>query len=124
MEYCSNFRHDLEVGQLAEKALADILENKTIEVKNDLKAMKTGNLFIEFMSRGKKSGIDKTEADYWCFCIGDVFILLETKKLKELVEPLKGTAAERLGGDNNTSVGVLLPLIDLLSPRRKDTQCE
>lgn len=124
MEYCSNFRHDLEVGQLAEKALADILENKTIEVKNDLKAMKTGNLFIEFMSRGKKSGIDKTEADYWCFCIGDVFILLETTKLKELVEPLKGTAAERLGGDNNTSVGVLLPLIDLLSPRRKDTQCE
>ena len=124
MEYCSNFRHDLEVGQLAEKALADILENKTIEVKNDLKAMKTGNLFIEFMSRGKKSGIDKTEADIWCFCIGDVFILLETAKLKELVEPLKGTAAERLGGDNNTSVGVLLPLIDLLSPRRKDTQCE
>jgi len=124
MQYCSNFRHDLEVGQVAEKALADIIENKTVEVKNDLKAMDTGNLFIEFMSRGKKSGIDKTEADYWCFCVGDVYILLATAKVKELVEPLKGTSAERLGGDNNTSVGVLLPLIELLSLGRKDTQCE
>lgn len=100
----------MEVGQLAEKALADILEHKTVEVKNDLKALQTGNLFIEFMSRGKKSGIDRTEADYWCFAIGDVYILLSTEKLKELVEPLKGTKAERLGGDNNTSVGVLLPI--------------
>ena len=115
MEYCSNFRHDLEVGQLAEQALADILENKTVEVKNDLKAMTTGNLFIEFMSRGKPSGIDKTEADYWCFCVGDVFLLIETEKLKNLIEPLKNTNAERVGGDNNTSVGILLPLIKLLS---------
>ena len=119
MKFCANFRHDLEVGQMAEKALADIFENKTIEVKNDLKAIKTGNLFIEYMSRGKKSGIDKTEADFWCFLVGDVFILLATKKLKELVEPLKGTSAERLGGDNDTSVGVLLPLIELLSLGRK-----
>ncbi len=117
MDYCSNFRHDLEVGQVAEKALADIIENKTIEVKNDLKALKTGNLFIEFMSRGNKSGIDRTEADVWCFCIGNIFILITTEKLKELVEPLKGTAAERLGGDNNTSVGVLLPIIDLITGR-------
>ncbi len=122
MKYCSNFKHDLEVGQLAEQALADILENKTIEVKNDLKATKTGNLFIEFMSRGKKSGIDRTEADVWCFFIKDIFILIETKKLKELVEPLKGTSAERLGGDNDTSLGVLLPIIDLIIPKEVKTE--
>lgn len=115
MQYCSNFKHDLAVGQVAEKALADIIENKTIEVKNDLKATTTGNLYVEFMSRGKKSGIDKTEADFWCFVVGDVFILLPTKKLKELVEELKGTTAERLGGDNNTSVGVLLPFKKLFT---------
>ena len=122
MKYCSNFRHDLEVGQVAEKALADIIEHKTIEVKNDLKAIKTGNLFIEFMSRGKKSGIDRTEADVWCCCIGSIFILIETEKLRELIEPLKGTTAERLGGDNDTSVGVLLPIIDLILQRREDTE--
>ncbi len=53
MDFCSDFRHDLKIGQLAEKALADIIENKTVEVKNDLKASKTGNLFIEYHSRGK-----------------------------------------------------------------------
>ena len=120
MKHCSNFRYDLEVGQLAEKALADIFEHSTIEVKNDLKAVKTGNLFIEFMSRGKKSGIDKTEADFWCFYVNEVFMIVETKYLKELVEKLKGTSAERLGGDNNTSVGVLLPIIELLSPGSKE----
>lgn len=122
MKYCSNFKHDLEVGQLAENALADIIENKTIEVKNDLKAIKTGNLFIEFMSRGKKSGIDRTEADVWCFCIGNIFILIETKKLRKLVDPLKGTSAERLGGDNDTSLGVLLPIIDLIIPKEVKTE--
>lgn len=124
MKYCSNFKHDLEVGQLAEKALADIIENKTIEVKNDLKATQTGNLFIEFMSRGKKSGIDKTEADVWCFCVAKTYILIDTQDLRDIIEPLKGTNAERVGGDNNTSVGVLLPIVDLILKGDKHTQCE
>ena len=114
MYYCSNFRHDLEVGQLAENALADIFENSTIEVKNDLKASKTGNLFIEYMSRGKPSGITTTEADFWCFYVSDVFMIIPTDKLRLMVQKLKDTPAERLGGDNNTSMGVLLKITDLL----------
>jgi hypothetical protein len=51
--------------------------------------------------------------------VNEVFMIVETKYLKELVEQLKGTSAERLGGDNNTSVGVLLPIIKLLSPGSK-----
>jgi len=102
---------------MAEQKLAEIFETKKVEVKNDRKALKTGNLFIEFKSRGKASGIDKSEADYWCFAVGDIFILIALDKLKELVDKLKGTKAERLGGDNNTSVGVLLPLIDLIKHR-------
>ena len=38
MNYNSDFRHDLEVGQVSEKELGDIFENKTVEVKRDLKA--------------------------------------------------------------------------------------
>tara|TARA_Y100001938_G_C7813215_1_gene292935 strand:+ start:110 stop:472 length:363 start_codon:yes stop_codon:yes gene_type:complete len=120
MKYCNNFRHDLEVGQLAEKALAKVFENSTIEVKNDLKAPHTGNLFIEYMSRGKLSGISTTEADFWCFYVQDVFMIIPTDKLKEMVEELKDTDAERLGGDNDTSMGVLLKITDLLLIR-KDT---
>jgi len=36
MKHNNDFQHDLEVGQVKEKELADLLENKTIEVKRDL----------------------------------------------------------------------------------------
>lgn len=114
MEYKSDFEYDLKIGQLAEQKLGNAFENKTIEVKRDLKANETGNLFIEFESRGKPSGIDKSKADYWCFALKTVFILISSENLKALVEPLKGTDREKRGGDNNTSVGVLLKITDLL----------
>ena len=39
--------------------------NKQYEVKTDLMASKTGNLFIENIQFGKLSGIDVTIADYY-----------------------------------------------------------
>lgn len=110
MEYCSNFRFDLKVGQVAEEALAEIFENAKVEVKRDLKASTTGNLFIEYKSRGKDSGITTSEAEYWCFALEDVFIITKADYLKTLIEPLKNTKADVRGGDKNTSRGVLLPL--------------
>lgn len=114
MQYNSNFRYDLAVGKVAEEALGEIFENATVEVKTDFKAKTTGNLFIEFKSRGKDSGISTSEADYWCFKIANLFLLIATDDLRVLIEPLKGTTAERTGGDNNTSIGVLLPLNTLI----------
>ena len=119
MRFCSDFRHDLEIGQLAEKALADIIENKTVEVKNDLKALDTGNLFVEYFSRGKPSGICTTQADYWCFVIDDIYILIATEKLKEMLRPLYKTKSDIKGGDNNTSHGILLPIIKLFKRRNR-----
>jgi len=110
MNYNSDFRHDLEIGQVSEKELGDIFENKTVEVKRDLKARVTGNLYVEFMSRGKGSGIASSEADYWAFDIGDLFLIIKTDKLRDLIRPLLGTSAERKGGDDNTSLGLLVPL--------------
>lgn len=114
MEYNSDFRYDLKVGQVAEKALAEIFEGAKVEVKRDLRARSTGNLFVEYESRGKPSGIAISEADYWCFVVEETYIILPTALLKAVVEPLKGTDAERQGGDNNTSIGVLLCLSDLI----------
>ena len=119
MEYNSDFRYDLKVGQVAEQALAQIFEGKKVEVKRDRKARLTGNIFVEFESRGKPSGISTSEADYWCFVIEETFILITATRLKEIVEPLKGTDKERRGGDNNTSVGVLLRITDLINTQRK-----
>jgi hypothetical protein len=56
MEFKSNFEYDLVFGQEGEMSFAD-LTNKKIEVKRDRIAHKTGNIFIEYESRGKPSGI-------------------------------------------------------------------
>jgi hypothetical protein len=114
MDYRSDFEYDLKVGQVAEKELGEILENKTIEVKRDLLTAKTGNVFIEYSSRGKPSGIATTKSDFYCIVIEDTFIILPTKLLKKKGRPYLNTNRDVLGGDDNTSKGILLPVIDLI----------
>ena len=114
MNFNSDFKFDLEVGQVAEQELAFLL-GKKIEVKRDLAAHITKNVFIEYESRGKKSGIAKTEAEYYCIVIKDMsYILISTKRLKKLCRKYINTDRDRLGGDMNTSKGILLPINDLL----------
>jgi hypothetical protein len=38
MDYNADFSYDLAVGQMSEKALGDIFQNRKVEVKADLKA--------------------------------------------------------------------------------------
>ena len=114
MEHCNDFRYDLKVGQIAEKAVAEILENATVEVKRDLQWKNTGNVFIEYKSRGKKSGLAKSQADWWCFYLGSSVIFINTLDLKRKVTGYMGTSRDIVGGDNNTSKGVLLPVTELL----------
>lgn len=114
MDYNNDFKYDLKVGQIKEKELADILENKTIEVKNDLKATSTNNVFVEYFSRGKLSGVSTSEADFYCFAFGDTYHIIKTSKLKEICRKYLNTNRDVLGGDNNTSAGILLPINELL----------
>tara|TARA_R100001163_G_scaffold33968_1_gene26280 strand:- start:21532 stop:21882 length:351 start_codon:yes stop_codon:yes gene_type:complete len=110
MDFCSDFRFDLELGQVAEKQLADILSNEKIEVKRDMKASETGNIFIEYESRGKPSGIATTEARFYCIALNDLFIIIPTETLKDLVRPYLFTTRDVNGGDNNSSKGVIFPI--------------
>lgn len=113
MKYNNDFRHDLEVGQIGEKALGHLLMNKKIEVKTDFKAQSTGNVFVEYRSRGKNSGISTTEADYWCFIISKYqLILIDTDKLKDISRA--NWHKKTRGGDSNTSEGILIKTKDLL----------
>jgi hypothetical protein len=111
VEFNRDFRYDLKVGQMAESWLADILMSKTVEIKRDFKASRTGRVFVEFFSRGKPSGIDTTEADFWAFIIdGETVVILPTARLKELVQEAKDEGKIWKGGDSNTSQGVLIDL--------------
>ena len=115
MEYNSDFRYDLKVGQLHEKMLAGLLESKTIEVKRDFRASQTGKVFVEFFCRGKPSGISTTEADFWCFILdGETAIMLPTSKLEGLANKAADNNQVVCGGDNNLSHGVLIEVADLV----------
>ena len=113
MNYNNDFKYDLKVGQVKEKELGDVFSSSTIEMKYDLKALDTGNVYVEYWSRGKKSGISTTESDYYCFAFGDTFHLIRTEDLKSRCREFIGTDRDRRGGDNNTSKGILLPISKL-----------
>jgi hypothetical protein len=113
MDYNSDFKYDLKVGQIKEQELAEILTDKTIEVKHDLQAMETGNVYVEYKSRGKPSGLSVSEADYYCFCFGETYHLIKTELLKDRCRKYISTQRDIKGGDNNTSQGIILPITDL-----------
>jgi hypothetical protein len=114
MNFNSDFRYDLKIGVEFETKLYELL-GKTIEVKRDFKALNTGNIFIEYQSRGKLSGIATTQAKYWCYWLSDFhLILIETEELKKMCRIYLNTKRDVCGGDNNTSKGVLLPLTDFI----------
>tara|TARA_R110000803_G_scaffold205577_1_gene272352 strand:+ start:663 stop:1016 length:354 start_codon:yes stop_codon:yes gene_type:complete len=116
MKYNNDFKYDLIVGHIGEKYLNKILTKKKIEVKTDLQAGATGNIFIEYFSRGKKSGISTTESDWYCFVISnEKMILIETKELKEICRSYVNSNRDIKGGDSNTSKGILLPIKDLFN---------
>ena len=61
MKFNSDFKYDLELGEMAETDFHQMLSKKKIEVKFDRKTKETGNIFIEFQSRDKLSGISTTK---------------------------------------------------------------
>ena len=119
MKYSSSFTHDLNFGEKAEDWVNELFSNgKLIEVKNDRLIHKTGNLFIEYESRDKPSGLATTTADYWIYRMSelDSSLILPTKALKEVCRVyFKQSIFLKNGGDNNTSKGFLIPLTRLLN---------
>jgi len=114
------FDIDLEYGKVREQLVADMLQDKKIEVKSERDVwQRTGNICIEYESYGKPSGINATESDYWFhnLCIGeDIFatIVFDTKSLKRIIDNLDYKKSVS-GGDNNASRMYLLNLQKLFS---------
>ena len=105
------FDLDLQYGQVREKIVADMLQDKKIEVKSERGMwLQTGNIAIEYECYGKPSGINATKADYWFhnLCVGDKVygtLVFETKMLKRIVNTSINENQVRSvsGGDNNAS---------------------
>lgn len=92
-----------------------MLGGDKVEVKSDRLARKTGNVFVEFESRGKESGIITTTADWWVIELGeDVFIIMPTSRLREITNNKLKSRGYVRGGDGGTSKGVLIPIFEVL----------
>lgn len=109
------FDLDLEYGQVREDEVANMLQDKKIEVKSERDVwQRTGNIAIEYQSWGKPSGIAATEADYWFhnLCVGDdiyATIVFRVDILKKIIDNLDSVRSVS-GGDGNASRMYLLNL--------------
>jgi hypothetical protein len=114
------FDLDLKYGTVREDKVAEMLQDKKIEVKSERGMwMKTGNIAIEYESWGKPSGIRATESDYWFhnLCVGDneyCTLVFKTEVLRTIVDKLDKFKTVS-GGDNNASKMFLINLQKLFS---------
>lgn len=61
-------------------------DNLKIEVKEDLLFSKTGNIAVEYRSRGKDSGITTTESEWWVYVLGDEYYIIHVDNLRYLCD--------------------------------------
>ncbi len=110
--------------ELLETFLAD-LAGKKVEVKTDYRVNETGNVYVETWQYSKpdasdkrQSGINVSEADYYCFGspTGDGFVMVKTSVLKQFISNTNPREARQpISTDKtNASIGRLIPLADLL----------
>lgn len=81
-----------------------------VEVKADRLAQRTGNIAIEYKSRGKPSGLSTTEAYYYIYFVerysnNECYILPV-----EILKQLTTNSITVMGGDNRSSALYLLSL--------------
>ena len=114
----SKFDIDLSLGEKYEDSLAQILTISKIEVKAEIdKWRDTGNIAIEIRCNGKLSGLSGPKADPWCHVLSHkneikMILIFPIDELKRIVRELvdKKEAKVVMGGDNNKSQLVLVPL--------------
>lgn len=128
-----NFKKDLADGQAAElevkqrlMARLDISEDDfehskskgydlkvlskgwTFEVKNDLMAERTGNVAIEFESRGKPTALAVSTADFWVYKFAGSFFAFRTEVLRKKMFEEKLYFREVVGGDEGSNTRMFL----------------
>ena len=117
-----NWDIDLDFGKVGEQALVDLLESDgSIEVKTERDIWKTtGNIAIEIRYYGNPSGISTTEAKTWIHLLSyenniEGGFIFKVSELKEKIRRLfkRNEAKTVMGGDNNASELVLLPIREM-----------
>lgn len=90
----------------------------TIEVKEDFMCRRTGNLAVEFESRGKPSGIGVTRATFFIYKLhrpkGFHYLFFRPNALKALIKEKKYSRIV-VGGDRGSNTRMYLFKIDVIT---------
>jgi len=117
-----NFDVDLDFGQIYEEKIKNLFEGDgRIEVKTERDIWKnTGNIAIEIRCSGKPSGLSTTESTAWIHLLAynghiEGGFIFKVDQLKDKIKNLQkeGNLKMVMGGDNNASQMVLLPIKEL-----------
>ena len=103
---------DFEICDTNEYDIRIVSKNLTFEVKNDLMAAKTGNVAIEYESRGKNSGINATQADFLIYKFTGLFFLIKTETIKEELFEKHNFFRNVTGGDTGSFTKMFLVKIE------------
>jgi hypothetical protein len=85
----------------------DLIASAKIEVKTDIRAKITGNIFVETAHNGRPSGLTVTTATLWAFIVGNDILLIATGRLRELASEYP---SRRFVLADGVKTGHLLPL--------------
>lgn len=124
-----HFDLDFTRGKVGEDLVATFLadlEGKKIEVKTDYKVRETGNVYVETWQYSKPdasdkrpSGINITQAEYFCFAspTGQGFLMVKTEALKDVLRGVNPPESRqpKINPHTNASIGRLVRVSDILS---------
>jgi hypothetical protein len=118
MKERAKFDLDLKFGEAGEQWLVWLASERKVEVKRERDKWRgSGNLFFEYESRGKASGVAITAADFWVHIlslngenVGSFIFPVPSLKRNLRVLLDRGIARMADGGDEDSSKGLLVPL--------------
>lgn len=83
--------------------------DKAVEVKFDPMSQRTGNIVVEIEMYGKDSGLMVTQADYWVFYDGQMFVIMPVKHIFKCIFLSKLQYVEFIGeGDSQIKKAFLV----------------
>ena len=121
-EYIKGWDLDLKLGKMGEDFTRDVLEGNTkVEVKTERDIWKTtGNIAIEIRYKNIPSGISTTQSGVWVHLLSykgkiEGGYIFKVNELRAFIKKLKkeGRLNLTMGGDDNLSQLVLLPIKEL-----------
>jgi hypothetical protein len=89
------------------RASFDLLLQAQVEVKRDLRAVRTGHVAVEVAYNGQPSGIITTTATWWAIVIGQEAVIVAADALRQYV--LTTSLREVVAGDMGKSLIRLVP---------------